>query len=200
MDALFNNAGPSYLPSACKIVFIKCWISPLWPTSTGARVQAGQQQHPGGPDPGPGHRGHHCSSWPRQGSHPASCPLLCCGHYPASCPPPRQCPVLTRAQPHCDLSSEWLLRAGSCNANMLICLECFLVCMKIEGGSNPRKVLFLFILFCVTFIALAFSPKLTIRYLFCQHSGFYCYKCRDTQVWIVWKMKQYFPKLLKTFC
>ena len=25
MDALFNNAGLSYLPSACKIVFIKCW-------------------------------------------------------------------------------------------------------------------------------------------------------------------------------
>ena len=172
------------MPPACKIVFIKCRTSPLWPTSTGARVQAGQHQQPGGPDPGPGHRGHHFSSC----------------HYPASCPPPRQCPVLTRAQPHCDLSSEWLLRAGSCNENMLICLECFLVCMKIEGGSNPRKVLFLFILFCVTFIALALSPRLTIRYLFCQHSGFYCYKCRDTQVWIVWKMKQYFPKLLKTFC
>ena len=25
MDALFNNAGPGYLPSACKIVIIKCW-------------------------------------------------------------------------------------------------------------------------------------------------------------------------------
>ena len=71
---------------------------------------------------------------------------------------------------------------------------------RLKGRSNPRKVLFLFILFCVTFIALAFSPRLTIRYLFCQHTGFYCYKCRDTQVWIVWKMKQYFPKLLKTFC
>ena len=133
-----------------------------------------------------------------RGHHPASCPLLC--HYPASCPVLGQWLVLTKPQPHCDLFSEGLLRTGSCNANMFICLECFLVCMKIEGGSNPKKVLFLFILFCVTFIALALSPRLTIRYLFCQHSGFYCYKCRDTQVWIVWKMKQYFPKLLKTFC
>ena len=162
MDALFNNAGLSYLPSACKIVFIKCWtVQNNISTMSHLRWFA-------------------CPGWPAAAargptSRPGAGPSLQLLSSPGVTPGLLSS-ILTRAQPHCDHSSEGLLRAGSCNAN------------------------FLFILFCVTFIALAFSPRLTIRYLFCQHTRFYCYKCRDTQVWIVWKMKQYFPKLLKTFC
>ena len=157
MDALFNNAGPSYLPPACKIVFIKCCAyyttSPTmthlhWCACPGWPAPAAR-----GPRPRPGAQG---AYYPRQGSLllPSSLPvlhsgseqppvlaLLCCGHYSGS---EQSC---TRAPPHCKHSSEGLLRAGSCNANMLICLEFFLVRLKIE--RNPRKVLFIFILLII---------------------------------------------------
>ena len=120
-------------------------------------------------------------------------PVLARGHYPASCPLSSLELSLTAMTPQNALPG-WILQCKRAHLFGMF----FWSAWRLKGGSNPRKVLFLFILFCVTFIALAFSPRLTIRYLFCQHT--WVYKCRETQVWIVWKMKQYFPKLLKTFC
>ena len=95
MDALFNNAGPSYLPPACKIVFIKCCAyyttSPTmthlhWCACPGWPAPAAR-----GPRPRPGAQG---AYYPRQGSLllPSSLPVL---HSGSEQPPVLSCVVVT---------------------------------------------------------------------------------------------------------